>query len=122
MQNNAPSLLQELPGEKTFSTISFVTSKQIISKKTSATDFVHFTFPSRKNFQRFQAQPPFPVQASGLTTLSPIGSRILKCAVLFVTMAWPWARHWAAISESSQPIRSEEHTSELQSRQYLVCR
>src|SRR3712207_8450771 len=24
--------------------------------------------------------------------------------------------------ESSNPIRSEEHTSELQSRQYLVCR
>src|SRR3712207_8857256 len=33
-----------------------------------------------------------------------------------VSAGWPWPR---SISPSS---RSEEHTSELQSRQYLVCR
>src|SRR3712207_8553399 len=27
-----------------------------------------------------------------------------------------------AVSEQAAPVRSEEHTSELQSRQYLVCR
>src|SRR5215203_7352484 len=34
----------------------------------------------------------------------------------------PWC--WASPSPSpgSRPVRSEEHTSELQSRQYLVCR
>src|SRR3712207_7044544 len=31
-----------------------------------------------------------------------------------------WPCRWAASSAS--PTRSEEHTSELQSRQYLVCR
>src|SRR3712207_8594763 len=28
----------------------------------------------------------------------------------------------ASVSNVAQPFRSEEHTSELQSRQYLVCR
>src|SRR3712207_7750919 len=32
--------------------------------------------------------------------------------------------HWVKVSHKSGPgrVRSEEHTSELQSRQYLVCR
>src|SRR3712207_7649538 len=30
--------------------------------------------------------------------------------------------HLAAVRRPLQPARSEEHTSELQSRQYLVCR
>src|SRR3712207_7252742 len=39
----------------------------------------------------------------------------------------PWARSHAGSATriartSSTPTRSEEHTSELQSRQYLVCR
>src|SRR3712207_8342763 len=32
------------------------------------------------------------------------------------------ARERAGRTAGSRPIRSEEHTSELQSRQYLVCR
>src|SRR5215217_6501967 len=36
---------------------------------------------------------------------------------------WPWPNRWSPCSGSwaGRP-RSEEHTSELQSRQYLVCR
>src|SRR5258707_4363756 len=34
---------------------------------------------------------------------------------------WARVRRWCARTRSS-PTRSEEHTSELQSRQYLVCR
>src|SRR3712207_7438653 len=33
-----------------------------------------------------------------------------------------WAASSAATTTLGPPIRSEEHTSELQSRQYLVCR
>src|SRR3712207_7563644 len=36
-----------------------------------------------------------------------------------------WARHEAAgrlLQDGLEELRSEEHTSELQSRQYLVCR
>src|SRR3712207_7470544 len=33
----------------------------------------------------------------------------------------PWRRHIQSASRDA-PSRSEEHTSELQSRQYLVCR
>src|SRR5258707_1841349 len=29
---------------------------------------------------------------------------------------------WPQLQPADQPMRSEEHTSELQSRQYLVCR
>src|SRR5258707_1713576 len=44
--------------------------------------------------------------------------------------AWPLrpgpvgagARHWRCAPAPTGPGRSEEHTSELQSRQYLVCR
>src|SRR3712207_8681111 len=32
------------------------------------------------------------------------------------------ARTWTASGGARRPTRSEEHTSELQSRQYLVCR
>src|SRR3712207_7883780 len=39
---------------------------------------------------------------------------------------WPSSASWASCSRSSSSTspspRSEEHTSELQSRQYLVCR
>src|SRR3712207_9592341 len=34
----------------------------------------------------------------------------------------PTARRSPCSQEPHQPLRSEEHTSELQSRQYLVCR
>src|SRR3712207_8164388 len=34
----------------------------------------------------------------------------------------PSSPSWRAASRRSSPTRSEEHTSELQSRQYLVCR
>src|SRR3712207_7184155 len=32
--------------------------------------------------------------------------------------SWSWSRRWPG----GAPVRSEEHTSELQSRQYVVCR
>src|SRR3712207_9390487 len=32
------------------------------------------------------------------------------------------SRRWHVVAPSSRATRSEEHTSELQSRQYLVCR
>src|SRR3712207_8640914 len=38
------------------------------------------------------------------------------------TTAVPSALIWRTMSSSWPTMRSEEHTSELQSRQYLVCR
>src|SRR3712207_8388828 len=56
-------------------------------------------------------------------TWSPLSGSSLRCSC-----SWPW-RRWrsspcgSARSERSLVRgRSEEHTSELQSRQYLVCR
>src|SRR5947209_15950992 len=39
-------------------------------------------------------------------------------------MHWPWSHNEPAhcVIDGFQQKRSEEHTSELQSRQYLVCR
>src|SRR3712207_9142924 len=34
----------------------------------------------------------------------------------------PWGCHDSWAEHFKEPLRSEEHTSELQSRQYLVCR
>src|SRR3712207_8701357 len=48
-----------------------------------------------------------------------------RCPASHSSVAWriPVRRRRPARSSSSQPrSRSEEHTSELQSRQYLVCR
>src|SRR2546429_5571031 len=35
---------------------------------------------------------------------------------------WAWRRHDLSIYRHCKPSRSEEHTSELQSRLHLVCR
>src|SRR5947209_10969539 len=42
-----------------------------------------------------------------------------QCLDVFPERARPSSRGWAS---STSRFRSEEHTSELQSRQYLVCR
>src|SRR3712207_8970278 len=39
-----------------------------------------------------------------------------------ITAYWQGYREYAADGPASRTPRSEEHTSELQSRQYLVCR
>src|SRR3712207_7330901 len=39
-----------------------------------------------------------------------------------VVVAEDGAAAWAGLQGDDAPARSEEHTSELQSRQYLVCR
>src|SRR3712207_6905206 len=42
--------------------------------------------------------------------------------VVPVADRWTVARHREAVEDIVDGLRSEEHTSELQSRQYLVCR
>src|SRR3712207_7176782 len=43
------------------------------------------------------------------------------CAAIFLALSMTfWAAMWTATPPTAR--RSEEHTSELQSRQYLVCR
>src|SRR3712207_8628871 len=67
-------------------------------------------FRSVVPFQRFAQQET----SSGVV--------LLACAA--VALAWansPWAATYERLWEQ-QLTRSEEHTSELQSRQYLVCR
>src|SRR5204862_6709392 len=59
----------------------------------------------------------FPGKATGETTASPLPS----------TLLFPWIRlpkqsTAGRIPDTSPPSRSEEHTSELQSRRDLVCR
>src|SRR5438445_3020340 len=50
-------------------------------------------------------------------------SYLMRRGTKMVAVSWEWA--WGHSSPASAPWflnRSEEHTSELQSRQYLVCR
>src|SRR5258707_4745114 len=54
------------------------------------------------------------------TPPSPIGRMIALTLVLLFCAALAWAC-WGTI-DIVAAARSEEHTSELQSRQYLVCR
>src|SRR3712207_7757404 len=59
-------------------------------------------------------------------SLRPYPSRPVSFFGLFVRMrivvSPRSARIWLPIPQSRASARSEEHTSELQSRQYLVCR
>src|SRR3712207_8279763 len=61
------------------------------------------------------ARPIAPATSQGVLELHPKGFGFLRDP----------ARHYAARPSDPyvpQPLRSEEHTSELQSRQYFVCR
>src|SRR5438445_6133831 len=66
------------------------------------------------------------------STLFPY-TTLFRSAMKFGSNAWAWTRKavygfhagppWrSATNKWAGPERSEEHTSELQSRQYLVCR
>src|SRR5439155_24920073 len=50
------------------------------------------------------------------------GSVSRYITTLGFSISWPPARSEYSISGTRMPIRSEEHTSELQSRGHLVCR
>src|SRR3712207_7178150 len=56
---------------------------------------------------------------------NPIGWLFLALALLegLYELAYGYAFYGLTVAEpGTWPLRSEEHTSELQSRQYLVCR
>src|SRR5205809_4809791 len=61
-------------------------------------------------------------------TRAPPRSTLFPYTTLFRSMASPPVRHggsgrcWRRCSTAGRPARSEEHTSELQSRLHLVCR
>src|SRR3712207_7238275 len=65
-----------------------------------------------------------PISSAALTTTLASGSLtigLLRCVTLFDS--WPVSIRYSSYGlRSSHSERSEEHTSELQSRQYLVCR
>src|SRR3712207_8328521 len=56
---------------------------------------------------------------TGTLTTDIFASRSAWCDTLH---SLPSARRWCVPTTSMSTFRSEEHTSELQSRQYLVCR
>src|SRR3712207_8103073 len=57
------------------------------------------------------------------SSAAPLASRAAPSAALPASSAAPRARSAAfPAAPSASRARSEEHTSELQSRQYLVCR
>src|SRR3712207_7421671 len=56
-----------------------------------------------------------------------VGPRVLEACISAMSAAWLWRRARSSVlscsmAASTALMRSEEHTSELQSRQYLVCR
>src|SRR5258707_9881872 len=74
-----------------------------------------FFFSSRRRHTRYWRDWSSDVCSSDLT--------IQLHPVLASAARRPWSASWAGgVSDESPHGRSEEHTSELQSRQYLVCR
>src|SRR3712207_8397589 len=62
----------------------------------------------------FRSEPPFVRQG--------VGAELLQAALLFVVEQGAVRPQLARGRRVDEVCRSEEHTSELQSRQYLVCR
>src|SRR3712207_7046942 len=69
-------------------------------------------------------------EAIATSTMSSVGSRVVSFCICrpgqtsTLTSALSWWRALHIMNSNAMPAtsRSEEHTSELQSRQYLVCR
>src|SRR5690606_22223354 len=57
----------------------------------------------------------------GLALAGDTADRLMRSVLVLVPVITPVAAY-AAVAYSSHPRRSEEHTSELQSRENLVCR
>src|SRR3712207_7387251 len=57
-----------------------------------------------------------------MTTSNPLGSSPIPDVRSSSTTSWGVATPTSRMTRRCGPSRSEEHTSELQSRQYLVCR
>src|SRR3712207_8857185 len=77
-------------------------------------------FPYTTLFRSYSRQ----YRSQGHRSRNGPSSRVAQCT--FRTVArFPWSRIGSAHAtrlHGRGPARSEEHTSELQSRQYLVCR
>src|SRR3712207_7031859 len=56
------------------------------------------------------------------STLFPYTTLFRSCGCCWPTCSPRWTWCPTSSRSSATPTRSEEHTSELQSRQYLVCR
>src|SRR3712207_8235893 len=56
--------------------------------------------------------------APDLSLIKGLGGALLREKIVAAASE----RGLVVIADGSKPVRSEEHTSELQSRQYLVCR
>src|SRR5581483_9698934 len=52
----------------------------------------------------------------------PVRTRVMRCEARYHVASVPAAGPRVRFSRGARAPRSEEHTSELQSRQYLVCR
>src|SRR3712207_8584563 len=71
------------------------------------------------------------MRISEITPLAGAGTSTVTLSVSSSTIGWSavtcspaFLNHWLTVASvtDSPRVRSEEHTSELQSRQYLVCR
>src|SRR3712207_7986542 len=74
----------------------------------------------------FRSITAFPVLARILTdqglSRTELGVLALTCAAVGDATAWCLLAFVTGVARAQVAGRSEEHTSELQSRQYLVCR
>src|SRR5690554_7760822 len=71
----------------------------------------------------FNDTPTTEIYTLSLHDALPIsGYRIFYCFVISSSSRWLGLEESAVVRPSVQSMRSEEHTSELQSRPHLVCR
>src|SRR3712207_9142822 len=85
-------------------------------------------FRSREHSSRNRNQRADPIVACRLLQRADHRVDTLRLMRLPFSAAWqilpcfPAVEHMCQCYSTSASVRSEEHTSELQSRQYLVCR
>src|SRR3712207_8095037 len=56
------------------------------------------------------------------TVSDPLGFGVTRLVLLALGLVWLFVLSMIIVYREEGDLRSEEHTSELQSRQYLVCR
>src|SRR5258707_3850198 len=78
-------------------------------------------FPYTTLFRSITGTSLVPVSVTVTTWIAVPPCPSSTVTLYFCTRVWPAARKSRAPS-TTEKLRSEEHTSELQSRQYLVCR
>src|SRR3712207_7217836 len=81
-----------------------------------------FNDPATTEIYTLSLHDALPIWTFPVGEVSPVAAKLLDVTERSLFKAVEQCRAGNRLGDVSHAVRSEEHTSELQSRQYLVCR